>query len=674
MAETLSIDRELTGAITGPTQEGDALRLRQALHQLRLNLQVTDGEVIELLEDWQDAADRCEKAEKKAAKLRTEADEQEIKAEWHRQRAAFLFQVVSSKLASTAHGVHLATAPFVQTGNQQALQLQCWLLQGRRWRPVRIKVADGQLVYTRLSRSMFTRRRTLTQVALALTWIDGTRADGDVLINTGPCSVEARWQWTCVLGASGRERLKVNELVFCCESESAMHFWACEVHNARAHTAAGAYGEAVHELPLSPERISMAPSPMRYLPPPAYPSHGLDLHGDTSYAYGRSLAPGGLAMLMPPDDELVTPRGRVESSLAPASGMLRFSSWRKGHNTNRRDADARAVPEPPAAMSSAWAPPPDVPLSPYGVGYGHGGMAAEGVAPPSPMMKPLPTPAASVNTSLPMPPPPPPVFAPPADRSLPISLAEQQLPAAAKRPLASLPPIGALSPLSSLEVHSEAAAAAANAAACGGAVTQTPPTLHGSASLALSREANPDVPVAPTPISFSARGMPLPPSRMTALPPRPRPGGMTTPPPPIGAPRPGSGLRPRPSPAPGGRPVALTSGRPTTSAMLAAHRPPTPGMSPGSMPLRSASGIVSTRAATLEGQAAAGFGQPSPLRGPGSTAARRTPGLASARLPARPGGQPLLPPTPEHVAQTQMSPDQPLRSHAADVGTPVSRV
>lgn len=204
--------------VTGPTHESDALRLRRALHRLRLNLQEADSEVIEMLEEWQETTESCEKAQRKAVKLRAEADELDADAEWTRQKASYLFQIISAKLATTAHNVHMQTAPFVQVADQQALQLQCYMLIGRKWRTIRLKLGEGLLVYTRVTRSLFTRRQKLNQVSIELGWIESTRAEGDVLINMGLCAAEARWQWACVLNPLGREHLKANELIFCCES------------------------------------------------------------------------------------------------------------------------------------------------------------------------------------------------------------------------------------------------------------------------------------------------------------------------------------------------------------------------------------------------------------------------------------------------------------------------
>ena len=75
--------------VTGPTHESDALRLRRALQRLRLNLQEADGEVIQMLEDWQQAAEACEKAEQKAAKLRAQAADFDADAVGYRHKAAY---------------------------------------------------------------------------------------------------------------------------------------------------------------------------------------------------------------------------------------------------------------------------------------------------------------------------------------------------------------------------------------------------------------------------------------------------------------------------------------------------------------------------------------------------------------------------------------------------------
>ena len=224
-----------TGSVDGSASEHDCLRLRRALHSLRLNLQTTDREVIELLEEWQDCLERVEKAEKKRARLCNEVETITSDIDWHRHKADDLFQSISSKLSSTAHSVHLQTAPFVQIEHQQALALQCWQLHGRWWRLVRIAIGNGQLVITRTSRSMFGSQSTL---AFELEAIEVARADGEVTTSSGCCSSQARWQWTCLLSAAGRDRWKMSQLVFSCDTEAAMHFWPREIYSARAAKAA----------------------------------------------------------------------------------------------------------------------------------------------------------------------------------------------------------------------------------------------------------------------------------------------------------------------------------------------------------------------------------------------------------------------------------------------------
>jgi len=229
--------------ITSPTHESDALRLRRALQRLRINLEDADSEVMEMLEEWQEEAKACEEKEQLAAKHQARADELDAEVYEHRQQAAKLFQDVAAKLASTALTVHVQTAPFVHIEKQQALQLQCWVRHGKRWLPVRLMVGDGHLTYTRVSRSFWTLREIVQQHSIGLKCIDMTRAEGEVHINTGLCSVEARWQWACLLSAEGRQQFQSDKLVFGAETEEAMHFWAREVAVARMYL--DYYGDAV---------------------------------------------------------------------------------------------------------------------------------------------------------------------------------------------------------------------------------------------------------------------------------------------------------------------------------------------------------------------------------------------------------------------------------------------
>ena len=116
-----------TWADGGTGEQADALRLRRALHTLKGQLSVTDGEVIELLTEWQELLDSCDTCRSEAARHRSEAEALEMEAEEHRTNAELCFQSVNSKLSSAAHAVHLQTAPFVTIEHQQALQLQSWL-------------------------------------------------------------------------------------------------------------------------------------------------------------------------------------------------------------------------------------------------------------------------------------------------------------------------------------------------------------------------------------------------------------------------------------------------------------------------------------------------------------------------------------------------------------------
>lgn len=231
------IPRSPNTSVAEPVSEADALRLRKALRHLKSSLTVTDKEVVALIEEWQEALEEAERCEARSAKHRAQAEELDARMfEW-RQTAAECFHQVSTKLSSAALDVHLHTAPFVAIDQQQALQLQCWLLEGRAWKPIRLAIGNGYLVYTQTKKSLFTRRTRRVQVSLELSSIESARADGDVLLPLGPCcsGVEARWQWTCVLGASGRALYNNRRelLVFSCESELGMLFWTRELHIAK---------------------------------------------------------------------------------------------------------------------------------------------------------------------------------------------------------------------------------------------------------------------------------------------------------------------------------------------------------------------------------------------------------------------------------------------------------
>ena len=218
-----------TMALAEPA-EYDALRLRQALHSLRVSLQDKDKEVVELVKDWQEAVDECERCDRKAIKLRKLAEECDLRHEEWRSYAQECFLLVSQRLSMAAQ----LAAPFVMLEQQQALQLQCWLLARRGWIPVRLTIGSGALTYTITSRSAVTRRTRKLQVAVPLEGVDSARIDGDILVHSGCCcGVEARWQWTCLLAATGREICQQPALVFACESESGMEFWARELHSAK---------------------------------------------------------------------------------------------------------------------------------------------------------------------------------------------------------------------------------------------------------------------------------------------------------------------------------------------------------------------------------------------------------------------------------------------------------
>lgn len=219
-SRALVVREARTGAPdTGVESESDALRLRHQLLRLKKSLADTDRVVVELIEDWQEALDECERCERRAIRLRREADEQELRLHEWRQTAAECFHQVSLKLSSEALNVHWHTAPFVAIEHQQALQLQCWLLDRRTWRPVRLAIGGGCLTYSWSRRSIFTQRPTRVQVSVDLDWIDEARGDGDVIVTTGCCGVEPRWQWTCLLGPAGREVCRRDALVFSCETE-----------------------------------------------------------------------------------------------------------------------------------------------------------------------------------------------------------------------------------------------------------------------------------------------------------------------------------------------------------------------------------------------------------------------------------------------------------------------
>jgi hypothetical protein len=213
--------------------ESEALRLRRALEELRLSLSESDDEVVELIERWQDSLDSCEGCERRLVKLNNQVEAQKAQLEEWRQYAGDCFRAVAAKLASTARNAHVHTAPFVTIDHQQALQLHCWLLEGRSWRPVRLSLGGGQLAFTKSTRSRLTRRLRQVKVAIDLDWIEGASGDGDVLVSSGCCSVEARWQWSLLLGPVGREVFRARALTFSCETESGMDFWPREVHAAK---------------------------------------------------------------------------------------------------------------------------------------------------------------------------------------------------------------------------------------------------------------------------------------------------------------------------------------------------------------------------------------------------------------------------------------------------------
>lgn len=220
-------------ALSTTTSSGEALRLRTALVSLKDSLETTDRDVIVLLEEWQEALDDCDTCEAHIAKLSERIREQDERLRELRQTAADCFRKVSLRLTGAAHDVHIQTAPFVTIQHQQALQLQCWLLEGRSWREVRLALTGGQLVYTKHTRSVYTGRKRQVQVVLELDWIDGASVDGDVLIRTSCCGIDPRWQWSCHLSAAGREIVRRDALVFCCETEAGMDFWVRELYTAK---------------------------------------------------------------------------------------------------------------------------------------------------------------------------------------------------------------------------------------------------------------------------------------------------------------------------------------------------------------------------------------------------------------------------------------------------------
>ena len=316
--------------ITSPTHESDALRLRRALHKLRINLENADSEVMEMLEEWQEEAEACEEKEQLAAKHQARADELDAEADEHRQRAAKLFQVVAAKLASTALTAHVQTAPFVHIEKQQALQLQCWVRHGKRWLPVRLMVGDGHLTYTRVSRSFWTLRETVQQHSIGLKCIDMTRAEGNVLINTGLCSVEARWEWACLLSAEGRQQFQSDKLVFGAETEAAMHFWAREVAVARMYL--DKYGDAVR----SPGGRGLPP---HFLP--ATPPHFLP------------------AQPHPDANAYAVPGAYTASATTPLPAMTPSRPRPTGSDKPPRATRPTALPPPEPPVPSSVLPPPD---------------------------------------------------------------------------------------------------------------------------------------------------------------------------------------------------------------------------------------------------------------------------------------------------------------------------
>ena len=213
--KTMMVERQHQSPIAAvETSESEALRLRKALRHLKDSLTTTDKDVRDDIEEWQEALEEAERCEKQAYKLRVKADELDVQMEEWRQTAAECFQRVSQKLTSAALDVHLHTAPFVTIDQQQALQLQCYLLEGRSWVPIRLAIGNGCLTWTKHPKSPFTRRARRVQMSLDLSYIDAARADGDVLTQLSCCAgVEVRWQWTCLLSPGGRDICKRELLV-----------------------------------------------------------------------------------------------------------------------------------------------------------------------------------------------------------------------------------------------------------------------------------------------------------------------------------------------------------------------------------------------------------------------------------------------------------------------------
>ena len=426
--------------ITGPTHESDALRLRRALQRLRLNLQEADKEVVELLEEWQEEAEACEEKEQSAANHQARADELDAEADEHRQRAAYLFQVVAAKLASTALTAHVQTAPFVHLEHQQALQLQCWVRLGKRWLPVRLKVGDGHLTYTRVSRSFWTRREIVQQLSIGLDRIDSTHEDGERLINTGMCSVEARWQWACFLSAEGRQQFQSDKLVFGAETEAAMRFWAREVDVARMYLdkygpvrSPGGRVLSPHFLPAPPQHALPAPprpDANAYAVPGAYTASATTplpaMTPSRPRPTGRDKPPRATRpTALPP------PKPPVPSSLLqPPDADARVAVEEPGQAGESLStlAPADQTLTPLSALSRADSP---APLTPYlngagtGVDVGMRPLSDLGAAPigapdtrlgsptrrPPPLPRTVPPSPAGGPSRHPMPPPPPPRLA-----------------------------------------------------------------------------------------------------------------------------------------------------------------------------------------------------------------------------------------------------------------------
>ena len=240
-----------------------------------------------------EALEECEKCERKAQRCRREAEEQDLK--WHewRQTAAECFRQVSLKLSSEALNVHWHTAPFVAIESQQALQLQCWLLEGRRWVSVRLTIGGGALVYTRQTRSVLTRRTSRVQVALNLEWIDEARADGDVIVTSGCCGVEPRWRGRA---SSGRRAV----------SSAA----ATSSSSAARRSSAWTFGRASF---IRPRAAAASPCDLAVPPPSRYADAAADAHG------------GG--------DGRRADRGRQGCRRPPPLQVLRALVWRLWRST-----------------------------------------------------------------------------------------------------------------------------------------------------------------------------------------------------------------------------------------------------------------------------------------------------------------------------------------------------